>query len=222
MRYEQDGVAVWFGTPDAPAPTGDVEAESGTDHVLSTVTVGVQPPSASNSVIVTYRLNDGPPEPAAAALLAHDPNVKAQYFMARLPEFRVNDAVQYSVAAHLPGRQIPGPSQAGQLAASFRVVPDPSAEPAAAQELEVERRTSDTAIRFPATGARLGGPVPQLTPAFRPAGLVAIHPVTGEPVGLPPVAVHPVATGPVAPPPVAVHPVATGPVALPPEGTPVN
>jgi hypothetical protein len=205
MRYEQDGVAVWFGTPDAPAPAGEVEAASGTDRVLSTVTVGVQPPSASNSVVVTYRLNGGPPEPVAAALLTHDPNMKAQYFMARLPEFHVNDTVQYSVAAHLPGRQVPGPSQAGQLAASFRVIPDPPAEPAAARELEMERRSSDTAMRPLATGVRLSEPMPQLTPVFRPAGPVAIHPVTTGPVAVPPVTAGPV----------AVHP---GGVAFPPGG----
>lgn len=193
MRYEQDGVAVWSGTPDAPAPAGDIEAASGTDQVLSTVTVGVQPPSASNLVVVTYRLNGGPPEPVTAALLTHDPSMKAQYFTARLPAFHVNDAIQYSVAAHLPGRQVPDPGQAGQLAASFRVVPDPPAAPGLVRMTEATRLSAGTMARLPVEDGEPG--------IMRPA--------------VPPVTARPVAVTPIAATPVTVHPVITGPGACP-------
>jgi hypothetical protein len=128
MRVEQGGLAVWFGTADAPAPSGAVEAATGTDGVLASVTVGVQPPSASNSVAVTYRRNGDDPVTVPTVLVSHDPLVKAQYFMARFPEFHVGDVVDYFVVARSPGLQVPGPQEASQFMGSFQVVPDPPAE----------------------------------------------------------------------------------------------
>jgi hypothetical protein len=109
-----------------------VEAARGSDQAQVGVTVGMQPPSASNSVQVTYRVNGGTPATVAAALLTHDPHQQAQYFRAQLPTFRVGDNVEYLVVGRAPGHQVPGLEQAGQFAASFRVVPDPPPEGASA------------------------------------------------------------------------------------------
>jgi hypothetical protein len=85
----------------------------------------MQPPSASNAVEVVYRVNGGPPASVPGALLTHDLHQQAQYFQARLPAFHVGDVVDYRVVGRAPGHQVPGPQEAGQFAASFRVVPDP-------------------------------------------------------------------------------------------------
>jgi hypothetical protein len=123
-------MSLWFGTADAPAPEDTVEA-SGSGLAQVSVTVAMQPPSASNSVEVTYRVNGGAPATVPAALLTHDPQQRAQYFRAQLPAFHVGDTVEYRVVGRAPGHQVPGARQAGQFAASFRVVPDPPPEGAA-------------------------------------------------------------------------------------------
>lgn len=128
MRIEQDGMALWYGTPDAPAPSGKVEAAEGSEQAQVSVTVGMRPPSASNSVQVVYRVNGGASATVPGSLLTHDPHQQAQYFQAKLPPFHVGESVDYLVIGRAPGHQLPGPQQAKQFAASFQVVPDPPPE----------------------------------------------------------------------------------------------
>src|SRR5690349_1280452 len=128
MRIEQDGMALWYGTPDAPAPSGKVEAAEGSEQAQVSVTVGMRPPSASNSVQVVYRVNGGASATVLGSLLTHDPHQQAQYFQAKLPPFHVGESVDYLVIGRAPGHQLPGPQQTKQFAASFQVVPDPPPE----------------------------------------------------------------------------------------------
>jgi hypothetical protein len=142
MRLEQDGLAFWFGTPDAPAPSGCVEAHGGTDRVLTSVEVGLQPPSASNAVQVIYSRNGDAPVTVPAALISHDTQLKAQYFIARFPEFHVGDAVDYFVVARSPGLQVPGPGESDKSMASFKVVAGPATEPTTAKHTEPPQMSS--------------------------------------------------------------------------------
>jgi hypothetical protein len=75
MQTEHDGISIWYGTPDAPAPGETVQA-----GVEVTIMVGVRPIDASNAVEVRYRINQGPTESVAARWLRNDPFGKAQYF----------------------------------------------------------------------------------------------------------------------------------------------
>jgi len=47
MRFEHEGMALWFGTPDAPAPTKAVAAG---EEIA--VMIGVKPTDASNRIEV--------------------------------------------------------------------------------------------------------------------------------------------------------------------------
>jgi len=189
MRLEQDGIALWYGTADAPAPTGDVEAPAGSEEAPVSITVGMQPPSASHAVEVMYRVNGGPPATVPAVLLAHDPHLQAQYFQAKLPTFHVGDSVDYLVIGRAPGHQIPGLQQAGQFAASFRVVPDPPPEAPLHFAPMMRPRAGSAALSRvvdagqllnPALASQLAGtlsPAPAVTP---PPGFSAGPPVSPQ------------------------------------------
>lgn len=116
MRFEYEGMSLWYETPDAPAPEGAVQA--GTEI---TITVGVSPVDASNYVELLYRVNQGSIEMVAARWLQNDLSGKAQYFRARLPAFRAGDTVEYIPICSCAGRQVPYPDQARQFASSIRV-----------------------------------------------------------------------------------------------------
>src|SRR5262245_9350251 len=128
MRYDEDGVSLWYGTSDAPAPQGRIDVASSEQLV---VTAGMRPPSASNAVDVVYRVNGGLPSRVAATLTSHDPYQQAQYFEAKLPVVRLGDTVEYRVVARLPGHQIPGAATGETYTSSYVVVgesPPPSEE----------------------------------------------------------------------------------------------
>jgi hypothetical protein len=122
MRFENDSMVLWYATPDAPAPSGDVPVAPGSQQALVTINAKVQPPSASNTVQVIYRINEGPFATAIAALQDHDLLQKAQSFSVRLPALHLGDRVDYYIVARCPGRQVPAVPQAGQQLESFQVV----------------------------------------------------------------------------------------------------
>src|SRR5215472_6429148 len=105
MRYEQSGVSIWYATPDAPAPEGDVLASPSGRATGITVTVGVQPIATRNTVEVRYRVNGGGELRSRALLARTDVRTNAQYFVASLPEFRVGDTVEYGAVCNCAGRQ---------------------------------------------------------------------------------------------------------------------
>lgn len=118
MRFEQEGISLWYGTPDAPSP-GAGEAVQTAREV--TITVGVQPIDTSNKIEVLYRTNQGPTKSVAAKWLRNDFSRGAQYFSVHLPPFLVGDVVEYTVICRFAGRQVPSPEQAKHFASSFYV-----------------------------------------------------------------------------------------------------
>lgn len=114
MRFEHEGMALWFDTPDAPAPKG-VEAGEET-----TVTIGVKPTDASNKIEVLYRVNQGSVERVSAKWRRNDAAGKS-YFSAVLPAFHAGDTVEYTAVCRCAGRQLPSLEEAFQSAASFKV-----------------------------------------------------------------------------------------------------
>jgi GH25 family lysozyme M1 (1,4-beta-N-acetylmuramidase) len=123
MRFENDGMVLWYGTPDAPAPLGTVSAAAGGHQAIVDLTVAVQPASASNSVIVHFRVNEGPLQTVPGAFSQHNVVQKAQYFVATFPTLQLTDKVDYVAICQCPGRQVPDKEQAAKLVSSFAIVP---------------------------------------------------------------------------------------------------
>jgi hypothetical protein len=115
MRFEHDGMALWFGTPDAPSPAGVV-----TEHQEVKVLVGVAPADASNVVTVWYRINNGPSNPVRARWVSGRGNT--QYYGAKLPLLRDGDTVEYTADCTCVSRHVPSPDEAKQFSTPFRVV----------------------------------------------------------------------------------------------------
>src|SRR5215469_5025851 len=107
MRIENEGMAFWYATTDAPAPVGNILLREGQREAIVTITVGVQPASASNSVIVRFSVNGGPPQALASSFSHQDVKQRAQYFSVRFPPLRVGDRVDYTPVFRYPGGQIP-------------------------------------------------------------------------------------------------------------------
>ncbi|MGA2704759.1 MAG: neuraminidase-like domain-containing protein [Isosphaeraceae bacterium] len=122
MRFEYDGMVLWYATPDAPAPTGSVSAAPENGQATVSIAVAVQPLSVSNTVEVRYRVNGGSPATINAASQKQDLVRKVQYFSARLPAFQVGDQVDYIAIARSPGRQVPSPNDAATFPSAFSVV----------------------------------------------------------------------------------------------------
>lgn len=114
MRLTEGGVSVWYGTPDAPAPSGVVGVGGDTS-----VTVGVQPHDAAATVNVLYRVNHGSPHLVAA----HPTHLTAgrQYYQAPLSGFKEGDKVEYVAIYHSGLRQIPSNQEAEQHVVTFTV-----------------------------------------------------------------------------------------------------
>jgi hypothetical protein len=79
MEINNDGIRLWYGTPDAPAPVEAVSADT-----KLTVTMGVEPVDASNEVAVRYRVNQGPAVILAASRLPAQPGAIFPRHTARL------------------------------------------------------------------------------------------------------------------------------------------
>ncbi len=164
MRVDNEGIALWYGTPDAPAPAGAIEATPA-DGAATSITVGVAPQDPSNRVQVRYRVNGGPAVTAAAVFLHADGARQAQYFRAWLPRLQPGDHVDYTPVCHRVGRQVPAPEQAAGYLSSFTVAGQP---PGAMSEGP--------------PGSASGAPVPSA--AAVPAAVTAAPAVTPQPVGL--------------------------------------
>ncbi|MEO1396820.1 MAG: neuraminidase-like domain-containing protein [Cyanobacteria bacterium J06634_5] len=145
MRVEHNGIALWYGTADAPAPTDQVSV--GTPVM---VTVGVYPIDASNSVEIIYRINQGSVNHLAAQYLKSGRNKTAHYFRATLPTLNLGDKVEYMAFCHCAGRQVPPASAITEFTTSFTVV-ETGDEQEAQSPLQPETPTSSPELT-PASG----------------------------------------------------------------------
>src|SRR5260370_10930488 len=125
MRVSLGGVSLWYGTPDAPAPSGVVA--SGGDP---SVTCGVKPPDPAAHITVLYRINHGAPHTIAAQQTHHDPSGK-QYFRAHLTGIKDGDKVEYVAIYRSGSRQIPSNQEAESHVATFTMGAAPASHPPA-------------------------------------------------------------------------------------------
>jgi hypothetical protein len=123
VRFERDGLAVWWGTGDAPAP---VDVEVGRTGV--TATVAAWPAHPANRLTVRYRVDNGPEAFVDGVALRTDANRATQYFRATFPTFWSGDEVAYLPLLSCAGRQVPeSPSTGMPLPARFRLTGAPAA-----------------------------------------------------------------------------------------------
>jgi hypothetical protein len=150
MRFQHQGMSLWYSTSDAPAPGGTVP-----EGAELLVTVGVLPADASNRVEVRYRANQGAVQTVSATWFRNEASSGAQYFAARLPAFRAGDRVEFQAIATCAGRSVPSPEDAAASASSFQVV----------------RSTARAMPPLPTGGAGPGPAVSHLAPQpLAPAG----------------------------------------------------
>jgi hypothetical protein len=96
MRFDNEIMSLWFGTPDALGPSDTVPAGA-----EIAITIAVQPGDRSNKVEVIYRVNKGSDERVRATWLRNDAPANVQYFRAHLPPRLAGDTVEYIPVAHL-------------------------------------------------------------------------------------------------------------------------
>jgi Tc toxin complex TcA C-terminal TcB-binding domain/Neuraminidase-like domain len=148
MQFEHQDLSLWFGTADTPAPSETVPAGS-----EATITIAVEPISASNRVELIYRVNQGSTERLAAQRRpSHSSISQSQYFIARLPAFSAGDLVEYSAICHCAGRQVPSPEEAEHFAGSFRVMEPGTREATIAANESLPLETVAAVDRPPAKG----------------------------------------------------------------------
>jgi Protein of unknown function (DUF3237) len=140
-RLAHDGLELWYGTPDAPAPEGATEQRQGVS-----VTVGVRPANPSNAVSIRYRVDGRGVETVSAPLVANDFQRRSQYFRATFPTFWTGETVEYLPVVSCNGRRAPDPATAATFPSSFRLDAASAARPAEAPS----HRGSEPRVEFPA------------------------------------------------------------------------
>src|SRR5215470_18108474 len=116
VQLAHDGLELWYGTPDAPAPDGTTEPRQGVS-----VTVGVRPANPSNAVSVRYRVDGRGVETVSAPLVANDFQKRTQYFRATFPTFWSGETVEYVPVVSCEGRRAPDPATASTFPSAFRL-----------------------------------------------------------------------------------------------------
>jgi hypothetical protein len=120
MRFDNEGIALWFGTPDAPGPGETVPA--GAEAAL---TVAVHPGDRSNKVEVCHRINDGSDETVTATWWRNDASANVQYFRARLPACSAGDTIEFIPVCRRAGRTAPCKDDFERARVSLRVAEIP-------------------------------------------------------------------------------------------------
>jgi Protein of unknown function (DUF3237) len=118
VNFSNDGLSLWYGTPDAPAPGDDgiVPRGGGTSLI-----VGVHPASPSNSIVVRYRVDGGAVRTVPGRELRTDYDRRAQYFAIAFPPIPTGEVVEFSVVLGCAGRQAPPPHVASRFPSRFRL-----------------------------------------------------------------------------------------------------
>ena len=115
IRYEKNGVSLWYATQDAPAAEGNLSASPTGRLAGVRLAFAVKPSAARNTVEVRYRVNGGTVVKLRASLARSDVRSNAQYFAATLPEFKVGDTVEYAAVATWPKGQVPDEAEAAKF-----------------------------------------------------------------------------------------------------------
>ncbi|MDP9149285.1 MAG: DUF3237 domain-containing protein [Myxococcota bacterium] len=114
MNLSYEGLSLWYGTPDAPAPLGELASREGTSLV-----VGARPANPTNAVTVRFRVDGGVVQTVPGRELRTDFARDAQYFVVTFPPFLTGETVEYSPLLRCGGRQAPAPHAAVRFPSRF-------------------------------------------------------------------------------------------------------
>ena len=116
MKLTHDGLSLWYGTPDAPAPLQEVVPRTG-----ARLTVGVHPPNPTNAVHVRYRVDGGFAQVVPGRELFTDALREAQYFGVNFPPLPTGNVVEYCAVLSSAGRQVPAPDATNPFPSKFEL-----------------------------------------------------------------------------------------------------
>jgi hypothetical protein len=144
VRFNNEGLSLWYGTADAPAPA---EGER-VSRTRASLVVGVRPANPINRVVVSYRVNGGLVTTVPGREVRVDYGTDAQYFAVPFPRLRDGDVIEYSPTLSCAGRQVPAPSIADRFLSKFTLSDEnPDGDLPAARS--GERRSQPSATPHP-------------------------------------------------------------------------
>ena len=120
MQFYNDGIKLWYGTDETPAPQGNQVSRERAE-----IMVGVSPAHPSNRVIVQYCVDDGTLQTVFGIPTQIEHGSGTQFFRAIFPPFMTGKQVQYRVILYCSGRQVPNIKTAQQFTGAFGLK-DPS------------------------------------------------------------------------------------------------
>ena len=118
MQFAHDGLTLWYGTPDSPAPLDDVASRTGT-----WLSVGVKPANPTNMVRVRYRVDRGIARSIPGRELRTDYGRNVQYFAVNFPPFPTGDLVEYCPVLSCAGVEVPAPGKGERFPSKFFLPP---------------------------------------------------------------------------------------------------
>jgi hypothetical protein len=119
VNLSHEGLSLWYGTPDAPAP-GDAGV---VPRRGASLIVGVSPANPTNSVLVRYRVDGGREQSAPGREIRTDYDRQTQYFGVTFPEFVSGKVVEYLPVFASAGRQVPAPHLGNRFPSKFQLAP---------------------------------------------------------------------------------------------------
>jgi hypothetical protein len=125
VKLTNDGLSLWYGTPDAPAPF-DVEV---VPRRGASLIVAAHPANPTNSVQVRYRVDGGTMQEVPGREIRTDYDRNVQYFAVKFPPLTTGNVVEYSPTLSSAGRQCPPAQLADRFRSTFRLE-GPQASPA--------------------------------------------------------------------------------------------
>ena len=127
VNIENDGIQLWYGTKDAPAPGGIIPIPKvGTVEII----VGVKPVNTNNRVEVSYSINEGKPLTVKATFYPKVEMQDAQYFRAFFQGVKPGDTVMYFVRCYNKQGTVPpnGKEQMVTFSVPFKGAIKPQAD----------------------------------------------------------------------------------------------
>lgn len=145
MHFTNDGLSLWYRTPEAYAPDDDsVMPRKG-----SALVVGVRPANPTNSLVVRYRVDNGIVQSVPGRELRTDHERQIQYYAVKFPNFPRGEVVEYAPLLVSGGRQVPAAHLADHFPSRFRLAaPDEVVPAPKAAAAEVPVATLPGKIRF--------------------------------------------------------------------------
>lgn len=145
MEFCHDGLKLWYGTDDAPAPEGVVACPQNIS-----ITVGVYPLHPANKVTVYYRSDKNKLVQTISGVLQRSNYIAStQHFAAHFPTLFTTQKVEYLVTLSCAGRQVPNSSNTQPFPSTFIIDDSPPSSPVRLSSSEPSAHQLEQFHRFP-------------------------------------------------------------------------